>query len=276
MGKAITEIGTYAGPISATTKIPVSDSDTLEAATAEQLVDYNTAATHAATSKVTPVDADEMPLVDSAASNILKKLTWANLKATLLAYFDTAYLKLTGGTVTGNIQATQIGVLSGHYIYSSGGAANYFAGRDVMRLTYSSVEVMNAYLSLYDGSYRVALQADSSNHTLAQRNGTNAQTYRTYGTYTDASNYRRVSLGMTTAGVATLTPEGAGTGASGNTLMPVTGSVTVANLPAASSALTGARLFVSDATATTFLSTVAGGGSNKVPVVCDGTNWLIG
>lgn len=47
--------------------------------------------THAATSKATPVDADELPLVDSAASNILKKLTWANLKATLKTYFDTLY-----------------------------------------------------------------------------------------------------------------------------------------------------------------------------------------
>ena len=58
---------------------------------------------------------------------------------------------------------------------------------------------------------------DAAN-TLAQRNGTNAQTKRLYGTYTDASNYRRVVLAMTTAGVATLTPEGAGTGASGNVL----------------------------------------------------------
>jgi len=37
--------------------------------------------TNSATSKTTPVDADELPLVDSAAGNILKKLTWANLKA---------------------------------------------------------------------------------------------------------------------------------------------------------------------------------------------------
>lgn len=37
----------------------------------------------AATSKTTPVDADELPLADSAASFGLKKLTWANLKATL-------------------------------------------------------------------------------------------------------------------------------------------------------------------------------------------------
>lgn len=35
--------------------------------------------THAATGKTTPVAADEIPLVDSAASNVLKKLTWANL-----------------------------------------------------------------------------------------------------------------------------------------------------------------------------------------------------
>lgn len=49
------------------------------------------AETHAATSKSTPVDADEIPLVDSAASFILKKLTWDNLKATLKTYFDTFY-----------------------------------------------------------------------------------------------------------------------------------------------------------------------------------------
>lgn len=47
--------------------------------------------THAATSKTTPVDADELPLVDSAASWGLKKLTWANLKATLKTYLDTIY-----------------------------------------------------------------------------------------------------------------------------------------------------------------------------------------
>jgi hypothetical protein len=52
----------------------------------------------------------------------------------------------------------------------------------------------------------------------AQRNGTNAQTARTYGTYTDTSNYRRIAIAMTTAGVASIAPEGAGTGASGNVL----------------------------------------------------------
>ena len=53
-------------------------------------------------------------------------------------------------------------------------------------------------------------------------------------------------------------------------------STVVASLPAAGTAGSGARAFVTDATATTFASTVAGGGANKVPVVSDGTNWLIG
>ncbi|RWO57061.1 phage tail fiber protein [Mesorhizobium sp.] len=44
--------------------------------------------THAATSKATPVDADEIPMADSAASFGIKKLTWANLKAGVLAYFN--------------------------------------------------------------------------------------------------------------------------------------------------------------------------------------------
>jgi len=45
-----------------------------------------------ATSKTTPVDADQVGLMDSAASNILKKLSWANIKATLKTYFDTLYI----------------------------------------------------------------------------------------------------------------------------------------------------------------------------------------
>jgi hypothetical protein len=50
---------------------------------------------------------------------------------------------------------------------------------------------------------------------------------------------------------------------------------TVATLPSATG-ITGVRYMVSDANATTFMSTVAGGGSNVVPVVSDGTNWKIG
>jgi hypothetical protein len=47
-----------------------------------------------ATPKATPIDADQIGLMDSVASNILKKLSWANIKATLKTYFDTLYLGL--------------------------------------------------------------------------------------------------------------------------------------------------------------------------------------
>jgi hypothetical protein len=52
--------------------------------------------THAATSKATPVDADEIPLADSAASFVLKRLTWANLKATLLAWLQATVFPAPG------------------------------------------------------------------------------------------------------------------------------------------------------------------------------------
>ena len=51
---------------------------------------------------------------------------------------------------------------------------------------------------------------------------------------------------------------------------------TVAQLPSPTSVGVGARRFVTDSTSVTFLAVVAGGGSNKVPVVSDGTSWLIG
>lgn len=51
--------------------------------------------------------------------------------------------------------------------------------------------------------------------------------------------------------------------------------LTVAQLPSAVGK-TGVRYTVSDANATTFMSTVAGGGANIVPVVSNGTAWKIG
>jgi len=52
--------------------------------------------------------------------------------------------------------------------------------------------------------------------------------------------------------------------------------VTVANLPSAAIAGVGARAFVTDSSVSTFGTTVAAGGSTKVPVYSDGTNWKVG
>jgi len=57
---------------------------------------------HAATEKTTPVDADEVGLVDSAASNVLKRLTWGNIKETLFGNGSFhAYLSSTRSNVLG-------------------------------------------------------------------------------------------------------------------------------------------------------------------------------
>jgi hypothetical protein len=67
---------------------------------------------HAASSKTTPVDADELGIWDSVA-NGLKKLTWANLKATLKAYFDTLYQVLL-------VSGTNIKTVNGNSLLGSG------------------------------------------------------------------------------------------------------------------------------------------------------------
>lgn len=48
-----------------------------------------------AVAKSTPVDNDAIPLSDSAASNVTKKITFASLKTALKTYFDTLYNKYT-------------------------------------------------------------------------------------------------------------------------------------------------------------------------------------
>lgn len=71
---------------------------------------------------------------------------------------------------------------------------------------------------LFIGTANDAILTRDAANTLAQRNGVNAQEKRVYGTFTDASNHRRVAMGMSASGVGFVRPEGAGTGATGNVL----------------------------------------------------------
>jgi len=61
------------------------------------------ASIHGVLEKDTPVDADEFGLSDSADTYLLKKISWANIKAKLKLYFDTLYMTFAGGTLTGDI-----------------------------------------------------------------------------------------------------------------------------------------------------------------------------
>lgn len=89
--------GDVVGPASSTASSNVA---LFDGTTGKLLKDGGTSAAligssiHGATAKTTPVDADEVGLIDSAASNVLKKLTWTNIKATLKTYLDTLYQPL--------------------------------------------------------------------------------------------------------------------------------------------------------------------------------------
>jgi hypothetical protein len=108
-------------------------------------------------------------------------------------------------------------------IFVGASAINNFGTAITVRIESGNIRIRSgssfqwASTASANGSPDLSLFRDAANQ-LAQRNGTNAQTSRLYGTFTNDSNYRRVALAMTTAGVATLQAEGAGTGASGNVL----------------------------------------------------------
>ena len=123
--------------------------------------------------------------------------------------------------------------------------------------------------------------------TLAQRRTTNAQTFRVYGTFTDASNYVRAALSSTSTAV-TLAAETAGTGADNiplnltaagtgtikvNSVAEVVVSSTVAGLPAAP--VVGMLTRVTDATAPVVGTTVAGGGAAAALCWYNGANWSV-
>ena len=85
------------------------------------------------TSKTTPIDSDLIPLSDSASSFGIKKLTWANIKATLKTYFDTLYnlynptpiiatgtATFTSSTNNLNLTGVGLGVENGDVILISG------------------------------------------------------------------------------------------------------------------------------------------------------------
>jgi len=66
------------------------------------------AAVAAANGKTTPDDGDFFAGVAAGASTMFKT-TWGNIKAALTTLFDGRYLKLIGGTLTGNLQISNNG-----------------------------------------------------------------------------------------------------------------------------------------------------------------------
>lgn len=180
-----------------------------------------------------------------------------------------SYLPLTGGTVSGQVLFSGTGSglglpqlassASNWFIYSGGtfqsplfncngwfgmvdgasGGLQFFSGHGIVWSGSGTFGSLTRNSLTGDaGLYRDGIG------TLAQRFGTNAQRLNLYGTYTDASNYRRLYISSTTAGAFTLGVEGLGTGASGNTLsiansFSVSGNVTATSFISSSLTITG-------------------------------------
>jgi hypothetical protein len=90
-----------------------------------------------------------------------------------------------------------------------GDRVNVIAGSDIAIFRSSELRLVSALpLNWNQDTY---LYRDAAN-TLAQRNSTNAQTFRLYRTYTDASNYERLGFLATNTTRYTITSQNAGTG----------------------------------------------------------------
>jgi hypothetical protein len=120
----------------------------------------------AGTGKTTPIDADTIAISNSAASGILAKLTWANLKATLKTYLDTLYHSLAVPAAAGNIAKINI---SGQ-MYDGGSFRSQFTVKELLAL--AAIEAATAGAIMYhDGSGWAVLPVGSDGQVL-KSNGT--------------------------------------------------------------------------------------------------------
>lgn len=99
-------------------------------------------------------------------------------------------------------------------IYNSAANIVSFAvgGSQRARVTLSGFDVFGALSVWNTGGSTFATLANDATNILAQRNGTNAQTLRVYGTFTDTNNYERATLSTQQGASITLAAETAGTG----------------------------------------------------------------
>ena len=194
-----------------------------------------------------------------------------------------------GYTFNGSNGRTYIGMPatpgSGLYFWADNGSKSFFYSNN-QRTSITSAASFGWMGTDNNLTLDLTLFRDAAD-TLAQRRTTNAQAFRVYGTFTDASNFVRAALSSTSTAV-TLAAQTAGTGADDiplnltaagtgtvkvNSVAEVVVSSTVAGLPAAP--VVGMLTRVTDATAPAVGSTVAGGGAAAALCWYNGTNWTV-
>lgn len=201
---------------------------------------------NAATSKTTPVDADELPLVDSAASNVLKKLTWLNLKTTLYAALGGLIVAGTGKTTPvdadafaigdsaasnatktltwANLKATMLSYLSNASFPI--GTTTQAAGK-FTSLTTTAASTFAGTLKVGPASYNPYGVAFTGGYNVGWTNGADSGV-GTYFAHTTATNNVNLAIGSFSAPILKATNAGGYTTSDGSTGVGAT--VTTASL----------------------------------------------
>jgi len=115
----------------------------------------------------------------------------------ITALAGTAYVPLAGGTMTGPLTNTSSFSGSNFYVNPNGNIGFNTPATGFL---------------FWDDSGDVRLYRDAA-ATLAQRNGTTQQIFRVYNTYTDSSNFERLTLTGVAGTSVNITAETLGTGA---------------------------------------------------------------
>lgn len=119
--------------------------------------------THAATGKTIPVDADELPLVDSAASNVLKKLTWANLKAAVLGSVVQDLTWIEGPVDLDDLTTPGVFVVGGSFLNGDPTTYNQPGNTGNIKLTVSTLTTASG-LSPVNVVIQEYISIDGANH----------------------------------------------------------------------------------------------------------------
>ena len=209
----------------------------------------------------------------------------ASRKATgtqLLALVGTAYVPLAGGTMTGalklpagavdtpSLMFTGAGATTGFYSTGLNNVSLAVGGNQIFYCNTNTLWIAGATgagllgdnsLFYFGGLSDTILRRDAA-ATLAQRNGTNAQTLRVYGTYTDSSNYERLTLSTTAGTSVNIAAETLGTGGDNLDIVLTPAGTGSVYFPVGASATPGIR----------FLGKNAGFWSTSSYIACRGVN----